>query len=154
MTQPYVFDWHTAPPRPRRSLRWHHHVALLCAAVLCVVLARSASGQEAERFEPSSRGGVRAIIVDRAEAHGVAAGPLIALAQCESRLDPGAVGDHGSSHGLVQLSDLSTGLLWDFYRRGYTNAYDPWEAADYLAAVSAGEYAGIRLSRWSCWGGW
>jgi len=85
----------------------------------------------------------------------VPAGPLIALAVCESRLDAGATGDYGRSHGLMQLNDRATGLIWHFYAVGYTDAYDADQAADYVARVAAGEWRreGVTLWRWSCYRG-
>jgi len=128
--------------------------ALAACAVLTVWGSAAAQAvEEPARYEPASRG-PRAVIEEAAERNGVPAGPLIALAVCESRLDPGARGDYGRSHGLYQLNDLrGTGLLWHFYAVGYTDAYDADQAADYVARVYAGEWArdGVTLRRWSCW---
>lgn len=144
-------------PRPARSRGWLAPAGLLlaCAAlgVTVVWMVSPARAQEVERYSPVSRGGVRDVIADAAARHDVSPGLLIALATCESRLDPSAVGDHGSSHGLIQLSDLPTGLLGHFHDQGYATAYSAWESADYLARVASGEFAweGVTLRRWSCW---
>jgi hypothetical protein len=96
---------------------------------------------------------VQVVIREAAATYGVPAAPLVALGRCESRLDPGAVGDSGRSHGLFQLNDLPTGLLWHFLRVGYSDAYDVVQAATYVARVASGEWArdGVTLRRWSCY---
>lgn len=120
--------------------------------------AGPALADEGARYVPATRGGrpwVVDVLVDRAEAHGVDPGLLVRLAVCEAgpRLDPRAVGDRGTSHGLMQLSELPTGLLDHFHARGYATAYSAWESADYVARVAAGTWAdeGVTLARWSCW---
>jgi hypothetical protein len=89
---------------------------------------------------------VSAIVVDRALAHQVDPDELIALATCESSLDPNAVGDRGTSYGLFQLH--RGGLLHDFYADGYTDPFDPWQASDFTAAAVAAGEGGA----WSCFG--
>lgn len=142
---------------------WHRWRWLLAVAVVAALIAvtgvkASAEEHEAERFVPVVRGvrpdadTVRALIADRAAAHGASEALMLRVANCESRFDAGATGDHGSSHGLFQLNDWPTGLIWHFYGLGYTDAYDAWQASDYVARVFAGEFAayGVTRWRWSC----
>lgn len=58
-----------------------------------------------------------------------------------------------TSRGPFQINDLPTGLFWHFLRVGYDDPTDPEQAADYVARVSAGEWAseGVTLARWSCY---
>lgn len=92
------------------------------------------------------------LLTERAATHGVSASRLIAIVRCESTFNPNAVGDHGSSHGLVQLNDRATGLLSHFRAQGYSDPYSAWESSDYLARVMAGHWAseGVTVRRWSC----
>jgi hypothetical protein len=93
------------------------------------------------------------IIQAQADMFGVNGAPLVRLGQCESSLRPWATGDRGTSHGLFQINGLATGLLPHFLAAGYSDPYEPWQAAAYVARVAAGEWAaaGITLARWSCW---
>lgn len=93
------------------------------------------------------------VIHNRADAHGVSRWLMREVARCESSFDPGAVGDHGSSHGVFQLNDRRTGLLAHFHSKGYRTAYSVWEAADYFARTLAGEFRreGVTAWRWSCY---
>lgn len=119
-------------------------------------------GWEADegRYEPSTRSSIRETITERAEANGVSAAAMLALAGCETggTYNPDAVGDHGTSLGLFQLNTLATGLYWHFLAVGYDDWRDATQQADYVSRVAAGAFPGIRLSRWSCWriigGGW
>src|SRR5437870_1699421 len=52
---------------------------------------------------------------------------------------PDTVGDGGTSFGVLQLHDshgmdagAGDGLLADFYRRGYADPFDPYQAVAYL----------------------
>ena len=52
---------------------------------------------------------------------------------------PDTVGDGGTSFGVAQLHDshgtdagAGDGLLSDFYRRGYADPFDPYQAVAYL----------------------
>ncbi len=120
----------------------------LIGALAAVVMLATAPPVAAEHNAPW----VVPLIEERASAHGVSASYMIRVARCESSLNPGAVGDHGSSHGLYQLNDYRTGLIWHFYRQGYESAYSAWEASDYFARVAAGEFAGegVTTRRWTC----
>jgi hypothetical protein len=61
-------------------------------------------------------------IHERAAAHGQSGPYLVAVARCESRLDPGAVG------------------------RGYSDPWSAWQQADYVASAFSRGLAG----HWSC----
>lgn len=89
---------------------------------------------------------MRAIIVDRANAWGVDPAEMIAVANCESNLDPSAVGDHGDSVGLFQI-DANGGLADQFWAEGYSSRYDAWESADFAAE----QFAAGNASAWSCY---
>jgi hypothetical protein len=118
--------------------------------LLAVVLGALTGAATARAAGPDPVGALHAA----AQHHGVAAEPLIAIARCESSLDPSARGDRGHSHGLMQLSDLpGTGLLWHFKSKGYDNAYSAEQSADYVARVAGGEWRheGVTLRRWSCY---
>ena len=93
---------------------------------------------------------VIAIIEDRAAAHGAAAGPLIALSWCESRHRADAVGDGGLSLGAFQIH--RDGLYRHFLAQGYSDRMNVFEAADYVARVATGQFPGITMRHWSCWG--
>lgn len=94
---------------------------------------------------------VRATILDRAAAHGAPGAKLVALADCETDLDPNRVGDQGEL-GVFQLHPR--GKLLEFYERGYTNPTSVWQQADYVsqvvieegadAWVTCGRIAGLR----------
>lgn len=92
---------------------------------------------------------VVATIAERAGAHGVDADRLVALARCESGLDPRAVGSLGEV-GLYQLAPF--GLLPHFRRVGYRDHWSVWEQADYVARAFAGEWLdqGVGPRHWSC----
>jgi hypothetical protein len=84
------------------------------------------------------------VIIDRAQAHGVSASAMLRLANCESRMDPRAVGRQGEI-GLMQLAPF--GLLPLFYQRGHTNPWSAYQQADFTAwAISSG-----LAGHWSCW---
>jgi len=79
--------------------------------------------------------------------HGVSHALLRRLVRCETggTFRPDMVGDHGTSFGPMQLH--APGELNTFYRLGYTDPSNPYEALDYAAqAILAG-----RGPRWSCW---
>lgn len=113
------------------------------ALALLLLLGLSAAPAHADEA-------VIAVIQERAAAHGVAAGPLVALSWCESRHNPFAVGDRGASVGAFQIHER--GLLAHFRAQGYSDRANLFESADYVARVFAGHFAGITMSHWSCWG--
>ena len=81
--------------------------------------------------DPAPPPTVPALIRDAALRHGVDAQDLLRVLACESGLNPHAVGDHGTSLGLAQLN--TRGLLPTFYQLGYTDPFDPAQAADFTA---------------------
>ena len=83
------------------------------------------------------------IIMDRATAHGVSGRWLISVAHCESGWNPWAIGSAGEK-GLFQLHPR--GELLGFYRRGYTDPFDVYEAADFTALRFAEGASGA----WTC----
>lgn len=129
---------------------------LLGALVLGVALGYGTAAARAQEPAPW----VAEVIADRAAAHGASSWALTAILRCESSFDPGAVGDHGRSHGIAQINDHPrTGLLGHFLSLGYRSAYSVWDSVDYLARVLAGEFrwANVAPSRWTCarlWGIW
>ena len=68
--------------------------------------------------------------------------PLLAIAWCESRWSPAAVGDNGRSHGWFQM--------WSGWARGGEDLYDPVTAAQVAVRVreSRGRFGGP--GGWSC----
>ena len=123
---------------------------LIPLLILAVVL-----GSGASQAQGLSADDVQQIIRDAAATHGANPATLLAIVRCETgnRWNADALGDRGHSHGIAQINDQPTGLLRHFHAQGYGSPYDPWEAADYLARVSVGEWAGegVTLARWSCW---
>jgi hypothetical protein len=83
------------------------------------------------------------VIHERAAAHGQSGSYLTAVARCESRLDPYAVGALGEK-GLFQLA--SFGLLPTFYAWGYSNPWSAWEQSDFAARA----FARGMSYHWSC----
>lgn len=148
MRRPVVFGYgRTREDPPRRRVRLG--VVVLLVALAAAILAPL----PADAAHPG-RAWVREVIADRARAHGVSPWLMTAIADCESELDPGAVGDRGLSLGLYQLH--RDGLRPAFFRLGYGNVWSVWEQADFAARMVAEGYA----SHWSCFrlisqrGGW
>ncbi len=129
--------------RPAR-IAW----TIICLAALCLAGASTVRADEVERYAPSSRSGraavVAAVVRERAAAHDVSPWLLEALATCESRLDPYAVGAAGEL-GLLQLHPR--GLLPAFYRMGFDDPWSVYQQADFAAWAIANGYA----RHWSCW---
>lgn len=139
-------------------------VALALVAALTVGTASAGGGP----------GDVHAAIKKAAARHGASRWLMTETVRCETAgtWNPASRGDWDRragryrSFGSAQLNDRRTGLLWDFYARGYTDPDDPAQAMDYLARAFAGEFAGISSSRWTgarytlamghgrCWEGW
>ena len=116
-------------------------LALLLALLLSAVIASDSLGS-AYAYEAMAESEVRAIIRDRATAHGVSAEWMLRIAACESGFRPWV--SNGRYHGLYQLG--SPGELDRFYARGYRSPFDAWESADFTAArLSEGGAAA-----WSC----
>lgn len=91
----------------------------------------------------SSQPDLEAIVRERAAAHAVSGDYLASIAACESRWDTFAVGLLGEE-GLFQIAPW--GERREFRARGYTDAFDPWQAADF-AAMRFSEGA---ARSWSC----
>lgn len=85
---------------------------------------------------------IRETIRDRAAAHGVSGETMIAVAECESSLDPHAT--NGRYKGLFQLG--SPGMEDEFWEMGYTDIWSAWQQADFAAL----QFARGRSSAWSC----
>jgi hypothetical protein len=115
---------------------------LLHLAVLATV-ALSVQGTTVHADVPDEAA-MLIVIYERAAAHGQSGAAMERLARCESRLDPNAVGDHGTSIGLFQISNR--GLFPLFRQWGYDDRTDPWQAADFTARALA---AGLR-AHWHC----
>jgi hypothetical protein len=113
-------------------LRMLRHAALL--GLLAVGLAGPVQADEAD---------VVAVIYQAAERYGVSGARLLAVARCESTLNPWAVGRQGE-RGLFQLHPQ--GELRTFHARGYGDPFNAWEAADFAAARFAEGGSGA----WSC----
>ena len=73
---------------------------------------------------------------------------LLRVAFCESRLDPNAVGDHGSSLGLFQFHVPSGTWAANSARYGWAGAspFDPVAASDVAAAM----FARGQSHLWTC----
>lgn len=87
--------------------------------------------------------GILDTIYDRAAAHGVSGAWMERVARCESSLNPRAIGRLGE-RGLFQLN--SPELLNTFYRWGYSDPFNAWEASDFTARAFAQGLAYL----WSC----
>jgi hypothetical protein len=122
--------------------------ALLAALGGTLMVASAAAAQSPDE--------VRAIIREAAATHGANPATLLAIVRCETggRWNADALGDSGHSHGIAQINDARTGLLSHFLAQGYSSPYNVAEAADYLARVAVGTWAGqgVTLRRWSCFG--
>lgn len=140
-------------------------VVLLVSLPLAVIIAAigadraEALEDQHERHAPRLET-VEDVIRFHASSRGVDGERLVRLAVCESSLRPDAVGDHGTSLGLFQLSALPTGLLRHFYYVGYTDPFDAEQASAYVSRVASGEFlwdgtplhpwGRVTLARWSC----
>lgn len=137
---------------PRRSKL----VSRLLTALHGLTLAATLSVASASELDNEQLWGLE--VIDAVAAYtGVSATHMRRVAWCESKYRPSAVGDYGRSSGLFQLNDLPTGLLHHFHYVGYTNAFNPWQSADYYARTLRGDfhymdvvYGRITILRWSC----
>jgi hypothetical protein len=85
-------------------------------------------------------------LYDAAHANGVAHARLYRIVACETgyTFNPYSVGDRGQSLGAAQLH--RRGRLGDFYSRGYSDPFNPYEAIDYLAvSINEGD-----ARYWTC----
>lgn len=122
--------------------------AIIGAAL--ILLAGLVRPAEAAGWTPAD---TRAAIAIAAEEYGVSYRLLDRIVRCETgeTYDPYAVGDHGHSHGAVQLNDR--GLLNHYHRvTGGASAYNPYASLAYLARVARGDWRGqgVTLDHWSC----
>ena len=77
---------------------------------------------------------------------------FLAVAACESGMDPTAVGDHGSAEGLFQIHWYVWGP-WA-HKNGYAKAYNPYDPVQNArVAYAIGEYYSLPRTgdRWSEW---
>lgn len=123
--------------RPFSRRRENGGVAILLAAILLVSLAlpvRAGGGPD----------DIRALVVERALAHGANAAALVTTIGCESQFDPRAVGAQGEL-GLTQLHPQ--GLLPSFYKLGYRDVWSAEQQADFAALM----FASGQAYHWSGW---
>ena len=109
------------------------------AGLLLVALLLPAQAAASEHQD------VPSVIVEAAARHDVDAELLLAVAWCESKYDPWAIGDRGLSLGLFQLHRY--GLQGDFWAAGYTDIWSAEQQADYAAWMFSRGGAG----HWSCY---
>ena len=111
---------------------------LIRAGVLAALLAIASPVHADEDVSVSD------VIIERANAHNISASMMLRLADCESRMDPRAVGKEGEV-GLMQLHPR--GLLPEFFRLGYGNPWSAWQQSDFTARMLADGLG----RHWSCW---
>ena len=87
---------------------------------------------------------VRSVIVAAANRHGIGSWALVTVAECESELNPYAVGAEGE-FGIFQIHPA--GLAREYWRRGYTSSWSVWQQADFAASMFAAGHA----TKWSCY---
>lgn len=126
------------------KLQWYDAVAAAIATPTpaptpMVTRARSSN------VSPTTMGGVPDIIRQAFYAAGQAqwAELAVAVSWCESNWNPSAVNSSSGAIGIFQL--LRDGQLDGFYAAGYTNPYDPYQQAEYVASY-------IAQNQW--WGPW
>jgi hypothetical protein len=110
-------------------------VSLLATTVLYVSIALSPHAQAQQTFTTED---THVAISAAAHEHGVAEWLLDCMAMREATYRPYAVGSRGEQ-GVAQLK--SPGRRDDFYARGYTDPFNPYQAIDYQA-LSIREGAG------------
>lgn len=95
---------------------------------------------------------VEALIVATAHAYGVPARPLVALAKCESRLDPLAVGKAGE-RGVYQWLPAPPGGLWEHTPAGRAGVtYTDVHADVAMAAWAYSQGDALMARHWvHCW---
>ena len=113
--------------------------ALLRGLMAALLLAVPVQASEWSEWD------VAGTITEAAERHGVDAELLLAVAWCESKYDPYAIGDRGLSLGLFQLHRY--GLQGDFWRQGYTDVWSAEQQADY----AAWQFSLGNAGHWSCY---
>ena len=139
-------------------------VALLLGVLLVGLFVQPTEANQDQHERHALRlESVEDVIRFHASSRGVDGERLVRLAVCESSLRPDAVGDHGTSLGLFQLSTLPTGLLHHFLYVGFDSPWDTEQVTRYVVAVAAGDYlpdgpepaplhpfGRVTLARWSC----
>ena len=138
-------------------------IAAAALMLLCGYRARAEELDQHERHGPPFDN-IPDLIRFHASSRGLRPQPILDLLWCESRFDPEAIGDHGPSLGLAQLSTLPTGLYAHFLEIGYSSAWDTEQAVEYLARVASGEFLPgqpsapelhthgiVSSARWSGW---
>jgi len=129
--------------------RYLLHLLILATVLLAVLLAAPARADGPDRAE------VREYVVERAAYHGVSARLALAIAECESHLDPGARNPRSTATGIFQWVNpgvwystpywTELGIsIWAEYANGNPGAW--------TADVDAGVWAlahGFR-SHWAC----
>lgn len=105
-------------------------IALVLFTVFVLFMARRANAQELEPAPHFTAADTLAAIDAAAADTGISRRWLYAIVQCESRLNPYAVGRRGEL-GAVQL--LPGGLLPVFYASGYSDPFNPYESVYFLA---------------------
>ena len=70
---------------------------------------------------------------------------------CETgwTFNPYAEGDGGHSHGAAQLNDYGN-AIGAFYRAGYTDPYNPYEAVYFMAESLRGDHPPLGRRTWNC----
>lgn len=90
---------------------------------------------------------IKALIVAAALAHGVNPDIMLDMARCESTFNPYVVNrDDQTIQGLYQIK-YPGGEGVTFYKRGYTNRFDPAQSANFTAERIV-EGAG---GQWDCY---
>ena len=118
--------------------------ALLAAVLLVASLVPPAPGWSASEVERE--------IVAAAHSYDVPAAPLVALARCESRLNPDAVGRAGE-RGVFQWLPTPPGGLWEYTPAGRAGLSPLDMRLDVAMATWAYRYGGdvLMAEHWTCW---
>jgi soluble lytic murein transglycosylase-like protein len=132
----------------------------LALALLALVAAIAMTGCTPEQMSwyfnqdgDSQTAAVEAIISVKAEEYGIPPAKAVAIARCESGLNPSSVNRHSGALGLYQ--HLPSYWPKRAEAMGYDPAlwYDPNVMADVSMAMLANGDSPWASSR-SCWGGW
>ena len=124
-------------------MRWKLRAYAAAFVLLCVVNAPASADADGDPMFVTGSD-VVPLIRSAAVAHNVSPEWMVAVAYCESSLDPFAVSPDGSNLGLFQLN--RRGLLPAFYARDYTDVWDPSQQANFAAE----QFAAGNARAWSC----